>query len=277
MTDYDFAFSPDPVNEDPFAEAGQPAAEGAEHAQPLAVEAVHQLEVTAPSPRGSLQASPKASPQASPHASPRFQPAPQASPRLQPVQASPRAASPQPSPRLQPGSPQATPRGLASPRAQPAAAVTPRAALDEEDVFGIVEPERASFTQQEELKFDGKASEVVLPSNDALTLWQSKRAEELRRRRDGAREKKEQLKEAGKEEIAKFMAERETKIQKAKSINAEEEKGFVTDMATLMEHGSQWEKVHKLINLQPKPNEKPGTSRKERMRGLLIQLKHEKK
>jgi len=130
---------------------------------------------------------------------------------------------------------------------------------------------------QEDLKFEGKSSETALPSNDALTLWQAKRAEELRKRRDAAREKKEQQKEIGKEETAKFMSEREAKIQKTKTLNAEEEKGFVTDMATLMEHGTLWEKVHKLINLQPKPNEKPGSSRKERMRGLLIQLKHEKK
>jgi len=263
MTDYDFAFSPDPepLTEDPFA-AAQDA--GAESAEPVAAqsEVTPQLAVTGPSPR----VTPRASPAASPHASPRIQPSPQASPRMQPG-----------SPRLQPGSPQGAPRTLASPRAQLATAVTPRAPTDEDDPFAVVEPERSSFSQQEELKFEGKTSESALPSNDALTLWQAKRGEELRKRRDAAREKKEHQKEAGKEETAKFMADREAKIQKAKTVNADEEKGFVTDMATLMEHGSQWEKVHKLINLQPKPNEKPGTSRKDRMRGLLIQLKHEKK
>jgi len=72
------------------------------------------------------------------------------------------------------------------------------------------------------------------------------------------------------------MQERESKIAKTKQTNLEEEKNFITEMASLMEFGSQWEKVHKLVNLQPKPNEKPGSSRKDRMRGLLIQLKHEK-
>jgi len=260
MTDYDFAFSPDsePLTEDPFA------AEGAEHAETVAAqsEVTHQLEVTGPSPR--------VTPRASPQASPRIQPSPSASPRMQP--------SPMASPRLQPNSPQSTSRTVASPRSQPTAAITPRAATagDDEDPFAVVESERSSFSQ-EELKFEGKSSEAALPSNDALTLWQAKRGEELKKRRDAAREKKEQLKETGKEETAKFMADREAKVLKAKAVNVEEEKGFVTDMATLMEHGSQWEKVHKLINLQPKPNEKPGTSRKERMRGLLIQLKHEKK
>jgi hypothetical protein len=147
---------------------------------------------------------------------------------------------------------------------------------DEDDPFGAAEP-RGSLSAQEELKFEGKSSETLLPNNDALTLWQSKRAEELRKRRDAAREKKEHQKEAAKEETAKFMADRDARILKTKTVNAEEEKGAVTDMATLMEHGSLWEKVHKLVNLQPKPNEKPGSSRKERMRGLLIQLKHEKK
>ena len=257
MTDYDFAFSPDPVNEDPFAEA-QPVQDAgdAELLAAASPEPSQQLEVTAPSPRGSPQASPRGSVNPSPQASPRLQASPQASPRM--------------------ASPLASPRPQASPRSQTGAVTTPRAG-DDEDVFGLDAPARGSVSGQEDLKFEGKESLSALPSNDALTLWQTKRAEELRKRRDAAREKKEQQKETGKEEAAKFLADREAKIQKTKALNAEEEKNHVTDMATLMEHGSLWEKVHKLVNLQPKPNEKPGSSRKERMRGLLIQLKHEKK
>jgi len=251
---YDFAFSPDPVNEDPFAEQGAqdsaPAAEVdpfAAQAPPPSTPSIAVTEAKAP------LASPVLAPAASPAASPRVAPTP--SPRV--AVASPRG-SPQPSPRQ--GARPVTP----SPRGAPA-----------EDIFGEMEP--ASNAPQEELKFEEKAPEcVAAPETNVLAQWQAKRQEELRKRRDAAREKKEQQKVTAKDETAKFLAEREAKIEKTKITNVEEEKNFTTDMATLMEHGSQWEKVHKLINLQPKPNEKPGTSRKDRMRALLIQLKHEK-
>jgi len=42
-----------------------------------------------------------------------------------------------------------------------------------------------------------------------------------------------------------------------------------------MEYGSSWEKVTKLVNLQPRADEKPGSSVVDRMRKLLIQLKNE--
>lgn len=48
-------------------------------------------------------------------------------------------------------------------------------------------------------------------------------------------------------------------------------------MKTTFESGQRWEKVNKLISTAPRPNEKAGTSRVERMRKLLIQLKTEKK
>jgi hypothetical protein len=48
-------------------------------------------------------------------------------------------------------------------------------------------------------------------------------------------------------------------------------------MKSTFESGARWEKVNKLLSTQPKVGEKPGQSRVERMRKLLIQLKAEKK
>ena len=56
-----------------------------------------------------------------------------------------------------------------------------------------------------------------------------------------------------------------------------DEKNYRSDMKSTFESGQRWEKVNKLISTAPRPNEKAGTSRVERMRKLLIQLKTEKK
>jgi hypothetical protein len=56
-----------------------------------------------------------------------------------------------------------------------------------------------------------------------------------------------------------------------------DEKNYRSDMKSTFESGARWEKVNKLLSTQPKVGEKPGQSRVERMRKLLIQLKAEKK
>ena len=60
-------------------------------------------------------------------------------------------------------------------------------------------------------------------------------------------------------------------------IRSADEKNYRSDMKSTFESGQRWEKVNKLISTAPRPNEKAGTSRVERMRKLLIQLKTEKK
>jgi len=50
-------------------------------------------------------------------------------------------------------------------------------------------------------------------------------------------------------------------------------KNFKTDMKATFEHGNRWEKVNKLVNTQARPNEKAGTSRVDRFRKILIQMK----
>jgi len=55
-----------------------------------------------------------------------------------------------------------------------------------------------------------------------------------------------------------------------------DEKNYRSDMKSTFDSGARWEKVNKLISTAPRANEKAGTSRVERMRKLLIQLKAEK-
>merc|ERR1712130_358381 len=87
----------------------------------------------------------------------------------------------------------------------------------------------------------------------------------------------EELLEQARTNIEKFYSERKQKQESIKAQNKENEQGYFSEMKDLMQHGAPWEKVGRLVNLAPKANEKPGTSKVNRMRQLLIQLKNEKK
>merc|ERR1712110_737519 len=95
-------------------------------------------------------------------------------------------------------------------------------------------------------------------------------------KRKVARERKEEIKEKAKESLEQFYADRKEKQSNIKTRNREQEEIIKDEMNDLMQHGAPWEKVGRLVNLTPKPNEKPGSSKVNRMRGLLIQLKNEK-
>jgi len=121
-----------------------------------------------------------------------------------------------------------------------------------------------SFQQQEE--------EQETP----LSIWERERAEVLRERQAKADAEKDAQIQTAREEIAKFYADAEAKLEKTKKTNRADEKNYRTDTAAVFANGTKWEKVNKLVNLAPKPNEKPGSSRVERYRKLLTQLKSEK-
>jgi len=112
--------------------------------------------------------------------------------------------------------------------------------------------------------------------NAAIKEWEEKHRETLLQKRNAARAEKEKLLEKAKEDIEAFYEERKKKKATIKIQNKEAEENYFSEMKDLMEFGAAWEKVGRLVNLTPKSNEKPGTSKVDRMRTLLIQLKNEK-
>lgn len=123
----------------------------------------------------------------------------------------------------------------------------------------------------------GAELEVKEEEAAALARWEKERAEVLRQRADKATKDKQAAIDQAKEEISKFYADQDAKVDKQKKVNRGDEKNYRSDMKTTFESGARWEKVGKLISTQPKANEKAGASRVDRMRKLLIQLKTEKK
>merc|ERR1712150_18046 len=120
---------------------------------------------------------------------------------------------------------------------------------------------------------------MVVEENEEKSLikkWEMEHRDKLKDKRNTARAEKEKLIEQAKTDIEKFYEERKDKQANIKTQNKEHEQRYFQEMKDLMQYGAPWEKVGRLVNLTPKPNEKPGTSKVGRMRRLLIQLKNEK-
>jgi len=110
----------------------------------------------------------------------------------------------------------------------------------------------------------------------AISIWERERAQILAERKSKAESDKQQLLNSAKEELSKFYSDANTKLEKSKKVNRADEKNFRSDTAEIFKSGTKWEKVNRLVNVQPKAGEKPGASRVDRYRKLLIQLKAEK-
>lgn len=116
----------------------------------------------------------------------------------------------------------------------------------------------------------------VKDENSEIGRWEAEHRQVLMEKRTKARQDKEKLLEKAKSDIQKFYEERKEKQGNIRIQNKEHEQNYFSEMSNLMQYGAPWEKVGRLVNLTPNPNEKPGTSKVDRMRTLLIQLKNEK-
>jgi len=106
--------------------------------------------------------------------------------------------------------------------------------------------------------------------------WESNHKMELVQKRDAARAQKEEALASAREQLDSFKSDRNAMLAQSKQTNREEEANKAAEVSNVMEFGSAWEKVVRLVDLAPKADEKPGTSVVDRMRKLLIQLSHEK-
>lgn len=152
----------------------------------------------------------------------------------------------------------------------------------EDDIFAGTDMAGESMGQEDLLSPVGidaslEVKEELEVEESKLGNWENEHRKLLMEKRNAARAKKEELLEKAKTDIEKFYKERQEKKENARLRNKDNEKKYFQDMTDLMQYGAAWEKVGRLVNLASKPNEKPGSSKVDRMRRLLIQLKNEKK
>jgi len=88
---------------------------------------------------------------------------------------------------------------------------------------------------------------------------------------------KKKLVEEAQEEIKQFHITRQRKIETIKKENKEKEKVIREDLQATFQHGTIWEQVGKMVNLQENKNSNNEAEGNDRLRTLLIQLKNAKR
>ena len=74
--------------------------------------------------------------------------------------------------------------------------------------------------------------------------------------------------------MAEFHANRQRKIEAKQKENRDKEDGLKQDLNSVFKHGTLWEQVGRLVNLQEMKNNDADSV--DRMRNLLIHLKNVK-
>ncbi len=115
---------------------------------------------------------------------------------------------------------------------------------------------------------DAKAED---DSNSPLKQWEEERKKTLAERAAKARADKEKILEQAEKDIKAFKEKRDASTKKTQASNVAEEKQKRADLAKLFREGdNMWEKVTKMVSLQPKPSR--GV---DRFRRMLTKLKVE--
>merc|ERR1719266_2929210 len=130
----------------------------------------------------------------------------------------------------------------------------------------------------DELK-DERQSEQKEKSEDEptfLSVWQEERKLELEKRRTQEKEQQKELIESAQGELEEFQSKRAERIENKKKENREKEKDLRDDLDAVFKHGTIWEQVGKMVNLNEKMS---GLNKfdKDRFRDLLIHLRNAKK
>lgn len=81
-------------------------------------------------------------------------------------------------------------------------------------------------------------SRCPLPS--VCSIWERERAAVLRERQEKADAEKQQQLTVAREEIAKFYADADAKLEKTKKVNRADEKNYRADTAAVFANGTKW-------------------------------------
>eukprot|EP00475_Leptophrys_vorax_P019751 TRINITY_DN2707_c0_g1_i1.p1 TRINITY_DN2707_c0_g1~~TRINITY_DN2707_c0_g1_i1.p1 ORF type:complete len:206 (+),score=69.99 TRINITY_DN2707_c0_g1_i1:112-729(+) len=122
---------------------------------------------------------------------------------------------------------------------------------------------------------DNKGIEPADLGETPLSKWEAERAQILAQRRADALAAKEQQQATARDEIAKFYEDRESAIHKNVNRNRSEEKESRADLDSVMQYGTLWEKVARIVDLNPSAAKTYKRADLVRMRTLLLQLKND--
>jgi len=147
---------------------------------------------------------------------------------------------------------------------------------EDDDPFASVDNPSSSAASGPAFDSFSAGKELKVEEETPQSVWEKERTQLLAERSQKAAADKQSNLSTAKEELSKFYADQDARLEKTKKINRADEKNFRSDTAAIFANGTKWEKVNRMVNVAPKVGEKPGTSRVERYRKLLLQLKVEK-
>eukprot|EP01083_Nonionella_stella_P178919 633617_1 len=166
------------------------------------------------------------------------------------------------------------PQSVAIDNDDPLASMVP-AQNDANDVLLLGGAEEPIDLKQDELG----GSEQKEKSEDEptfLSVWQEERKLELEKRRDTEKESQKKSVATAQTELEKFEGDRAKRIENKKKENREKEKDLRDDLDAVFKHGTIWEQVGKMVNLNEKMIGLQSKFDKDRFRDLLIHLRNAK-
>lgn len=148
--------------------------------------------------------------------------------------------------------------------------------FDQDGQVGDVE--EVEDEQEEEQELGGAVVNMRPEGTEPtpLSLWEEKRKAELQEKREKALEAKRKVQEQAKKDLEEFYEARKELVAKNEKRNKKEEAEGLADLDSVMQFGTLWEKVARLVDLTPKAGQTYKRNDLTRMRSLLLQLKNEK-
>ncbi|XP_055703958.1 clathrin light chain isoform X8 [Phlebotomus papatasi] len=115
-----------------------------------------------------------------------------------------------------------------------------------------------------------RSAKPPMEEPEKIKKWREDQKTRLEEKDREEEKKKEELKVQAKKELEDWYKQHEESITKTKSSNRNAEKNFVAE-PTEIEPGTEWERIAKLCDFNPKASK---TSRDvSRMRSIILQLK----
>ncbi|XP_049836989.1 clathrin light chain isoform X10 [Schistocerca gregaria] len=111
---------------------------------------------------------------------------------------------------------------------------------------------------------------VVKEEPEKIRKWREEQKKRLEEKDANEEKRKEELREQAKKELEEWYKHHEEQIAKTKAANRNAEKQFVAEAGEI-EPGTEWERIAKLCDFNPKSSK---TSKDvSRMRSIILQLK----
>ncbi|GAB0093958.1 Clathrin light chain [Sergentomyia squamirostris] len=161
------------------------------------------------------------------------------------------------------------------PAVQPAKTAEDNGTLESSESFEMInniESHEQTNANEDDNDFEisYRSAKPPLEEPEKIKKWREDQKTRLEEKDREEEKKKEELKVQAKKELEDWYKQHEESITKTKSSNRNAEKNFVAEN-TEIEPGTEWERIAKLCDFNPKASK---TSRDvSRMRSIILQLK----